>query len=167
MRDSRDIVCCMLVLGSAEVPRRCWPSCSLSCWRCIDALPWMPFTGGSRSWGIRNCEKSWGLGHPGTTLRRCACCWLQFHSSDDHGLPILNHFKFEPSNFLSQPPLGVLWLSFFCLALNTSLIVLLGILGTGSIKSNMPRYSAQIRQYRAGKNKCQFFEERFLHQTIH
>ena len=103
----------------------------------------------------------------GTTLRRCACCWLQFHSSDDHGLPILNHFKFEPSNFLSQPPLGVLWLSFFCLALNTSLIVLLEILGTGSIKSNMPRYSAQIRQYRAGKNKCQFFEERFLHQTIH
>lgn len=111
-----------------------------------------------------------GLGGSGTARSleawdilgpRCACCWLQFHSSDDHGLPILNHFKFEPSNFLSQPPLGVLWLSFFCLALNTSLIVLLEILGTGSIKSNMPRYSAQIRHYRDRQKQMPVFRRTF------
>ena len=50
---------------------------------------------------------------------------------------------------------------FFGLALNTSLIVLLEILGTGNIKSNMPRYSAQIRQYRDRQKQMPFFRRTF------
>lgn len=147
MRDSRDIACCMLVLGSAEVPRRCWPSCSLSCWRCIDALPWMPFTGGSRSWGIRNCEKSWGLGHP-VRMTMGPRFWIIFN---------LNRPIFSVQSTCAGRSLAFL----FCLALNTSLIVLLEILGTGNIKSNMPRYSAQIRQYRDRQKQMPVFRRTF------
>ena len=144
----RDIACCLLVVGSAEVPRCCWPSCSFSCWQCIDALPWMPCTGDSRSWATRNCGKSWGLGHPGILILilKEPSWTVQLWNSEN-----LWAFSGFPHLFVG---------------FERKSIVPLEILGSSDIRSNMPRYSAQIDQHRDRQKQMPVSDERFLHQTI-